>query len=129
MPFVINFLIIVFLVFNRGRYYYWDTSSDNVCWHSPHHPKAKIGKAAADMRLRLGSESSERHAIGPVIPITRPISVESDKERDREKDRAYHENRFKKPDNRDRRRRQRDEDELDPMDPSSYSDVPRFVQL
>lgn len=117
-----------YLLCSRGRYYYWETETDNVSWHSPQHPKAKIGRAAADLRLKLISSDGDKQSIGPMIPSNKPISVEGYKERDKERDRSYHDNRFKKPDPRDRRRRNRgDDDELDPMDPSSYSDVPRYV--
>ncbi|CAL8143190.1 unnamed protein product [Orchesella dallaii] len=103
-----------------GRYYYWDTATDNVCWHSPQYPKAAIGKSAGDLRVKLVTEGDKQ----PVASTpSRPDRFEPDK--DREKERVYHDNRFRKPDNRDRRRKNRDDDELDPMDPSSYSDVPR----
>jgi len=29
-----------------ARYYYWNTETDEVCWLSPTHPKAKITAAA-----------------------------------------------------------------------------------
>lgn len=29
-----------------GRYYYWNMETDEVCWLSPTHPRAKIGPAA-----------------------------------------------------------------------------------
>lgn len=121
----------------RGRYYYWDTSNDTVCWHSPRHPKANVGKPAAELREKLTLEAERNEQIRsamphltPAITVNRPdfmMDIDKDRGRDRESrdSRSSHDNRFKKPDFRERRRRNRDDDELDPMDPSSYSDVPR----
>ncbi len=121
-----NDIILYKLFFTtRGRYYYWETGTDNVCWHSPQHPKSKPGRSAAELRLKLVTEG-EKPLIGLPPSSNKPISVENerDREKDKERERVHYDNRFRKPDPRDRRRRNRD-DELDPMDPSSYSDVPR----
>lgn len=101
-----------------------------MCWHSPQHPKAQIGKSASELRVKLNEEGEKTRVSFQSPPsVNKPTVMEVEKDRDREKERMerpYHENRFKKPDHRDhRRRRNRDDDELDPMDPSAYSDVPR----
>ncbi|PSN36125.1 hypothetical protein C0J52_25505, partial [Blattella germanica] len=36
-----------------GRYYYWHTESDAVCWLSPRHPKAVLSESAAHIREEM----------------------------------------------------------------------------
>jgi polyglutamine-binding protein 1 len=103
-----------------GRYYYWDTTSTNVSWLSPNHPKAKVGPSAAELRVKLIEEEGEIEEMPPPPPPSKLAKLDSEK--------RLLENRYKpykKDSDRDRRKKRRDEDDIDPMDPSSYSDVPR----
>jgi len=105
-----------------GRFYYWSTTTDEVCWLSPSHPKAKIGVCAAKLRSDLknkkpeiskkaeredGDDSEEEEVVG-----LKQVRLKRDKERSER--RNFQKGKSKKVDN-----------DLDPMDPAAYSDVPR----
>lgn len=115
-----------------GRYYYWNTETDEVSWLSPHHPRAVVTLSAERLKeLASGVSSAPRDR--------RDSRGSSDDDSTDLDDENYHEGRYKdlererrrssqseRDRGRDRRRgRGRVDDSLDPMDPAAYSDVPR----
>lgn len=112
-----------------GRHYYWEADSDSVSWLPPSHPKAVISESAAFLR--------EEQAEGVLTKNDKDIEEderedeksdyssedESDEElKRREEKRRRIENEEKR---RARGRIKTRENDLDPMDPASYSDIPR----
>jgi len=100
-----------------ARFFYWDTATDNVSWLSPKHPKAIIGKAASEIRAKLREESKTQvtsNSKDSKDDFAKPYSRES----------SYDYSRRRKP-MKDLRKKKARDDELDPMDPASYSDIPR----
>nr|CAG4650345.1 EOG090X0A6P [Sida crystallina] len=109
-----------------GRHFYWCIETDRVAWFPPGHPKAIPVLAAAQVRQNLSNQKNIQ-------------DKESDKEMgcDERKDTES----WKKPqdhfqDIKDRRQEDRNKGKakarvkfndgpLDPMDPASYSDIPR----
>lgn len=98
-----------------GRHYYWECKSDSVSWLPPGHPKHVAGEAAAVLRedVRLAetddeeSESEEENSEeedGPTEREKRQLQIEQQRAKGRSKLK---------------------ENDLDPMDPASYSDIPR----
>ncbi|XP_058794924.1 polyglutamine-binding protein 1 [Phymastichus coffea] len=125
-----------------GQHYYWDWSSDLVSWFPPGHPKCQISQPASQLREELhlkeaekddnvsseesGSEQEPDEINEPDAKRERKDSrEEKDRERDRDRDRSRsgtdrrHRDR---PENRNSNKKDRT---LDPMDPASYSDIPR----
>ncbi|XP_017784853.1 PREDICTED: polyglutamine-binding protein 1 [Nicrophorus vespilloides] len=102
-----------------GRYYYWDIEKNLVSWLPPTHPKAVLTEPAAILRARLKEMSEQEQIQRDFEKRTR--------ERHKERKDKEDERRYNKHDDRDRgRRRSKREDLLlDPMDPASYSDIPR----
>lgn len=115
------------------RYYYWNTQTDQVSWLSPIHPKAVITLSAEKLQAVLRndgytrgeSDSEESEEEGMEVSDSESSSSSSSDEdeydRRHEKGRLAHERGGDR--NRGRGRAQRDE--IDPMDPASYSDIPR----
>ncbi len=100
---------------NTNRYYYWNTETDQVCWLSPSHPKAKYvnhseSHAKAPVELpRIVSQAYHDDVNEP--EFTEPTKVnETRPEINKPKSIPYY-------------KRNKKETELDPMDPASYSDV------
>jgi len=87
-----------------GRYYYWLAESDDVCWTSPTHPRAKIGRSAAEMREKV---YEEEQAAAKAMPAPSQSEL------------------MKKALRKLKRDRRKEKEELDPMDPAAYSEVPR----
>nr|XP_022296318.1 polyglutamine-binding protein 1-like [Crassostrea virginica]XP_022301575.1 polyglutamine-binding protein 1-like [Crassostrea virginica] len=115
-----------------NRYYYWNTITDQVCWLSPVHPRANITVSAQRIQDLFGEqvfgnkdasdEEMETNASEESEGSSSSSSSSSDSEDEYEKrrrDRGRRQN-----DNRGRGRK-RQKEELDPMDPASYSEVPR----
>lgn len=131
-------------VFYSGIHYYWNTNDDTVSWLPPSHPKSVVSKSAAVLRKEIeatqpeedendentnqnamegvemdyNSDSNQSNSIKePPIIKPPPISIKKSRARDLEKVlRSKSERRMKKDAN---------EGALDPMDPASYSDIPR----
>ncbi|KAF7993547.1 hypothetical protein HCN44_010142 [Aphidius gifuensis] len=90
-----------------GVHYYWDWSSDLVSWFPPGHQKCQISQPASQLREELSLEKPEpRKELKITVrekfktpDVRRPPRSEESKTK---KDRT-----------------------LDPMDPASYSDIPR----
>uniref|UniRef100_A0A915J2T1 WW domain-containing protein n=1 Tax=Romanomermis culicivorax TaxID=13658 RepID=A0A915J2T1_ROMCU len=106
-----------------GRYYYWNTETDDVCWLSPLHPKAKPGPAACRLAKiewekiakKHPSSWSKRGRRAPSDDENSNLSAESDSDEEEQRRKPVKKTRYMKPSKGD----------LDPMDPASYSDVPR----
>jgi len=116
-----------------GRHYYWCTKTDKVCWLPPGHPKSKPMEAASKVREMLATEASLKKAKDDEDNMSLDSEMEDSEgeedrrlqeQRKREKERRKEEER-KIKDKKRRKEDKRDEDPLDPMDPASYSDVPR----
>jgi len=132
-----------------GRYYYWNMDTDEVCWLSPTHPKARIGIAAAkvakaeweklardrkaqeDQRRRQKQQQEERAERAMARGRRRKsVSPESGNESEHSDESVVEEDpmdpdgerggRKKKPE-----KKRKVPKDLDPMDPAAYSDIPR----
>merc|ERR1719158_338939 len=117
-----------------GRHYYWCTKSDKVSWLPPGHPKAKITDPASKVREAMALKKSEEKFK---VDNDDNMDLDSDNDDSDEEDRRIEEQRRREKERRkeeerrivgsSKKRKGRGEDEgvLDPMDPASYSDVPR----
>jgi len=116
-----------------GRHFYWCTRTDKVSWLPPGHPKAKITEAASHVREMIQNqihmepdnddfdsddEEDDEHAMD--LDSDMDSDHEEEERRQRERDRRREEKRRDK-----KKTRESGSGRLDPMDPSSYSDVPR----
>jgi hypothetical protein len=88
----------------RNRYYYWNTQTDEVCWISPSHPKAK--KEIAKRKFQDTSKTVTNTA-------------------DEKQSNFKNNNKTKRHDTHESSKhfKQSNRAANDPMDPSSYSDV------
>jgi len=117
-----------------GRHFYWCTRTDKVSWLHPEHPKAKITQAASHVREMIQNQihmepdnedfdsdddEDDEHAMD--LDSDMDSDHEEEERRQREKDRRRDE---KRKDNK-KKPRESGGGRLDPMDPSSYSDVKR----
>ncbi|XP_026291953.1 polyglutamine-binding protein 1 [Frankliniella occidentalis] len=114
-----------------GRHYYWGTDADVVSWLPPTHPKASVSMCAAHLR-------EERHMAEGDQDDDEEEEEEEEEEKDdpqeeiendKEQEEAIAERKRRQREERERlrsrgRQKVRDND-LDPMDPASYSDIPR----
>jgi len=106
-----------------GRYYYWNTSLDEVSWMPPLHPRAKVSLPAARLReLQKHSESYSREVeMSDALDEENMDDIDDGQhitekyvQKKREVHRPPRGGRFVKKST-----------ELDPMDPAAYSDIPR----
>lgn len=103
-----------------GHFYFWNVHNNLVSWLPPGHPRAVPSESAAHLReerlLKEGDESDDSsEASDQEVPQQYHKEKRPDrKERDREM--VHH---------RDKRRHRVKDNDLDPMDPASYSDIPR----
>ncbi|XP_066156207.1 polyglutamine-binding protein 1 [Euwallacea fornicatus] len=139
-------------VFDKGlgRYYYWNMENDIVSWLPPKHPRAVLTKSAAKLREKYINEQRDKR-LKEREELSKKDRAEKDgdrghdrdsdeddrghrskysERRDRDRDRDRDDKRGKRDrDREERHRRDRDkrkrEEQLDPMDPSTYSDVPQ----
>lgn len=116
-------------------YYFWNKSDNLVSWLPPKHPKAVVGKSASNIRSE--KDRPDMEAIDePEIPqlmsqpqgrsppqqpqieerYQKPLATKKNKSRDLEKIL-----RTKKG----RRQFYENSDVIDPMDPASYSEIPK----
>lgn len=125
--------------YDTGRYYYWNMNTDEVSWLSPTHPKAQLSSSAEYLGLvgKIGNLDSEGEEA---METQQEEEVESDSgsdtslsdeedfidKRGRIRNRAKipELNRSKMPDIKKGNTKNKKE-ALDPMDPASYSDIPR----
>ncbi|XP_049877704.1 polyglutamine-binding protein 1 [Pectinophora gossypiella] len=102
-----------------GRHYFWNVHNNLVTWWPPAHPNVVTSESAAHLReerlLKEGDESDDSsEASDQEVPQQQPKEKRERKDRDRE---MVH--------RRDKKRQRVKDNDLDPMDPASYSDVPR----
>ncbi|XP_075235853.1 poly-glutamine tract binding protein 1 [Lycorma delicatula] len=113
-----------------GRHYYWETDSDSVSWLPPTHPKAIISESAAHLREEQGNGKGKRESkdIEDDDDLEEHKSNYSSEDESDEEIKRREEKRRRKENEEKRRSRGRiktRENDLDPMDPASYSDIPR----
>jgi polyglutamine-binding protein 1 len=115
-------------VTRSGRFFYWDQKSNYVSWLPPLHPQAKPSLAASILReqnklqqaIKLpDSDSIMAQFAEQDDDISSDDSLSSTSEEEEEEE---------QPPPRKRRGHMPKREALDPMDPSAYSDCPRFVK-
>ncbi|KRZ33342.1 Uncharacterized protein T4B_368 [Trichinella pseudospiralis] len=92
-----------------GRYYYWNTVTEEVSWFSPLHPAAQISQPACVLaRVYFAKLAAEKQIKQKEMQSYYEANeaVESD-------------------DARKSKRKKLSTSDLDPMDPAAYSEVPR----
>lgn len=104
-----------------GQHYFWNVHNNLVSWYPPAHPNATPTESAAHFReerlLKEGDESDESsEASDQEVPQQTHNKEKRRDRREREKEPVHH---------RDKRRPRVKENDLDPMDPASYSEIPR----
>ncbi|XP_054165390.1 polyglutamine-binding protein 1-like [Oppia nitens] len=110
-------------------FYYWKISTDEVSWFPPHHPKARISMSADKLRTLLRDDDDEdQEGDGDDSDSNSQMSYNSNDDSDSDSNNLFKNE--SKSIERDRERRAktrivRKNNSLDPMDPSSYSDIPR----
>lgn len=105
-----------------GRYYYWNTSVDEVSWLPPLHPRAKVSLPAARMReVQRNKENAEPDSIDMMEHLD-DEEMGDDGEHITEK---YIDRKWDADKPRGSGRGVRKANDLDPMDPAAYSDTPR----
>lgn len=134
---------------STDRYYYWNTITDEVSWLSPIHPRAQITLSVEQLKA-MTKESSREDAynnnnksdeedeeedmeVNESDSDLSSTSSESESEDEREekryggnrRDRGSGSHRDRGSGRHNSRQQRRQKDELDPMDPASYSDIPR----
>lgn len=102
-----------------GQHYFWNVHNNLVSWLPPAHPAAIHTESAAHLReerlLKEGDESDEDSETSDQEVPQQPTKEKRHERKEKEKDTVHH---------RSKRPRVKDND-LDPMDPASYSDIPR----
>jgi len=121
---------------DTGRYYYWNTETDEVSWLPPQHPRAKLSLPAERLR-ELMQSSGEKGAVarspdhGGSEGESDAESTDLDDEDDLDEEQDFEELekevlKRKKQSEQDRGIIKRRKDtKLDPMDPAAYSDIPK----
>nr|CAG4647253.1 EOG090X0A6P [Megafenestra aurita] len=108
-----------------ARHYYWCLESDKVSWFPPGHPKACPVVAAAKVRENISNQniSPEKETdnvmgcdneIKEMEPARKPPNFVKDLREKNQEDR-----------NKSKGKGRVTFNDLDPMDPASYSDIPR----
>ncbi|XP_017892654.1 polyglutamine-binding protein 1 [Ceratina calcarata] len=115
-----------------GQHYYWDWSSDLVAWLPPGHPKCQISQPAPQLREELhlkAADQDDNLSSDDSGSEQEPMEVdEPEAKKDRKSESRL---RHKSGDGKRSQRMERSEAKekkdrtLDPMDPASYSDIPR----
>nr|CAG4641058.1 EOG090X0A6P [Eulimnadia texana] len=102
-----------------GRHYYWSFESDKVSWFPPGHPKAIPVVAASKVRENLQNQKKPQE----VTMQDKDEEMKSDERRPRPfvKEREKFQEERNKLKGKDRMK----SNDLDPMDPASYSEIPR----
>jgi len=112
-----------------GQHYYWNMYNNMVSWLPPTHPKASFSDSASHLReerlLKEGDESDNSSDGGNSDQeVPQHKNVDAREEREKFRDRRGRE-RFRDERTKNEKRSKLKDNDLDPMDPSSYSDVPR----
>ncbi|CAG2101624.1 unnamed protein product [Medioppia subpectinata] len=112
-------------------FYYWKTETDEVSWFPPHHPNARISLSADKLRSLLRDDDDEQEGDGSDSDSQLSDNSndnDSDSEESDRNDRNTNKLRFNdrnRGESQAKGRAVRKANDLDPMDPSSYSDLPR----
>ncbi|XP_064473348.1 polyglutamine-binding protein 1-like [Ornithodoros turicata] len=112
-----------------GRHYYWKHGSDDVSWLPPLHPRSKVSAPADKLRelIKDTDDGIDMDSGSDDDMDADEAEVHTSSERSRS-DSHYRQSYRGREDNyraRETGRRVSKKNDLDPMDPSSYSDVPR----
>ncbi|ESN90976.1 hypothetical protein HELRODRAFT_186200 [Helobdella robusta] len=111
-----------------GRYYYWNTMTDEVSWLPPGHPRGNVTLPAERLK-ELNTPMNERLKKRKINrrDSDGEASVEEDDDEEEEdvEGTEADDSDLERERNRLKNKKGRKQDELDPMDPASYSDVPR----
>ncbi|CAH2045331.1 unnamed protein product, partial [Iphiclides podalirius] len=103
-----------------GQHYFWNVHNNLVSWLPPAHPQAVTSESAAHLReerlLKEGDESDDSsEASDQEVPQQHTKEKRHDR-REKSRELVHH---------RDKKRQRVKDNDLDPMDPASYSDIPR----
>lgn len=106
-----------------GQHYYWNVHNNLVSWLPPTHPRAVQSESAAHLReerlLKEGDESdNSSDASDQEVP-------QQQQQKPKEKRRDRHTEQKELVHHRDKKKGRVKDNDLDPMDPASYSDIPR----
>ncbi|XP_063831342.1 polyglutamine-binding protein 1 [Ostrinia nubilalis] len=103
-----------------GQHYFWNVHNNLVSWLPPAHPRAAPSESAAHLReerlLKEGDESENSSDESDQEVPQQPTKEKRRERREREKETVHR---------RDKKRPRVKDNDLDPMDPASYSDIPR----
>jgi len=126
---------------DTGRFYYWNTETDEVTWLPPQHPRAKLSLPAERLKELMQKSGSSKSAVSHLSDKMMGDSEgeESDEgstDLDDEEEELDEERDFEQLEKEVlRRKRQSEEDrgmikkkkdsKIDPMDPAAYSDIPK----
>ncbi|XP_012277315.1 polyglutamine-binding protein 1 [Orussus abietinus] len=112
-----------------GQHYYWDWSSDLVAWLPPGHPKCQISQPASQLREELHLKAADQDDMSSDESGSDQEAMEVDDVELKKEKKLEVKERYKGPDNRRVQRlesgKEKKDRTLDPMDPASYSDIPR----
>ncbi|VVC91506.1 unnamed protein product [Leptidea sinapis] len=101
-----------------GSFYFWNVHNNLVSWLPPSHPCATPCESAAHLReerlMKEGDESDESSEESDQEVPQQKVKEKRYERKDRDRETVHHRDKKKRANN-----------DLDPMDPSSYSDVPR----
>ncbi|XP_064073980.1 polyglutamine-binding protein 1 [Vanessa tameamea] len=103
-----------------GHCYFWNVHNNIVSWLPPTHPRAVPSECAAHLReerlLREGDESDDSSEASDQEVPQQHYKEKRQERKERDREMVHH---------RDKRRHRVRDNDLDPMDPASYSDIPR----
>lgn len=127
-----------------GRHFYWCTRTDRVSWLPPGHPKAKVTEAASQVREMLqgqlhnendedlDDDEDEEEDDDQAMDLDSDMESDDDEEDRRielqqrkEKDRRREDQDKYRGGSKTKSNKKNESERVDPMDPSSYSDVPK----
>jgi len=114
-----------------GQHYYWDWASDLVSWLPPGHPKCQISQPASQLReeLHLKAADQDDNMSSDESGSDQETMEVDEVETTKKEQKLVLRERFKIPDVRRAPRsdsiKGKKDRTLDPMDPASYSDIPR----
>lgn len=103
-----------------GQHYFWNVHNNLVSWLPPAHPQAVTTESAAHLReerlLKEGDESDDSSDASDQEVPQQQVKEKRHDRRDKNREPLHH---------RDKKRQRVKDNDLDPMDPASYSDIPR----
>ncbi|XP_046492401.1 polyglutamine-binding protein 1 isoform X1 [Neodiprion pinetum] len=113
-----------------GQHYYWEWSSDLVSWYPPGHPKCQISQPASQLREELhlkAADQDDNLSSDESTSDQEPMEIDEAEAKREQKLEII--DRYMGFDNRRVQRhesaKEKKDRSLDPMDPASYSDIPR----